>query len=202
MRPHGWYTNTCASGAMPSPQRSAWFDALQTLIAMADDNDRWLHQLPGSRQLAATVSAMGGLDAYTELLEVDAHVNYTPRMSAAQQRAQAELAYSFEVAEQHRVEWPIPSAGVTLITAVCCGYSSEIADAWGKASPKTVFAFFDAQSLTVSLRRSPDCTLDLSRLAAQLGGGGHAAAAGCELAELRLRIAESLAAVVATAISS
>ena len=33
---------------------------------------------------------------------------YTPRMSAAQQRAQAELAHSFEVAEQNRVEWPIP----------------------------------------------------------------------------------------------
>ena len=184
-----------------SPQRIDWFDALRTLIAMADDNDRWLHQIPGSRQLAATVSAMDGVDAYTELLAVDADVTYTPRMSAARQRAQAELAYSFAVAEQHRVKWPIPRAGVTLVTAVCAGYSSEIADVWGTVSPRTVFAFFDAKSLTISLRRSPDCHLDLSHLAAQLGGGGHPAAAGCELAEFRLRIAESLATLVATAIS-
>ena len=48
-----------------------------------------------------------------------------------------------------------------------------------------MFALYDAKSLAVSLRRSPDCTVDLSRLAAALGGGGHAAAAGCELPELR-----------------
>jgi oligoribonuclease NrnB/cAMP/cGMP phosphodiesterase (DHH superfamily) len=185
-----------------SQKRNEGFDALGQLIAMADDNDRWLHRIPGSRQLAATVSAMDGPDAYHELLGVDAHVTYTPRMFAAQQRAQSELARSFQVAEQSRVERPVSGAGVTLVTAVCAGYSSAIADAWGKTSPRAVFAFFDAKSLTVSLRRSPDCSLDLSHLAAQLGGGGHPAAAGCELTALRRRIAEWLATTVAEAIAS
>lgn len=179
-----------------------WFDALRTLIALADDNDRWLHQIPGSRELAATVSAMDGLDAYNELLHIDSDVTYTPRMSAAEQRARTELARSFEVAEQSRVVWPMPNTGMTVVTAVCDGYSSEIAEAWGETLPRAVFAFFDAKSLTVSLRRSPDCDFDLAHLAAQFGGGGHAAAAGCELTELRRRIAESLAATVAQAIAS
>jgi len=184
------------------PEQRAGFDALEALVAMADDNDRWLHRLPGSRPLAATVSAMESIDAYHELLQVDAAVTYTPRMAAARQRAEKELAYSFEVAEQSRYERPMGDAGLTVVTAVCAGYSSEIADAWGKASSKTVFAFFDSKSLTVSLRRSADCDVDLSRLAARFGGGGHPAAAGCELTDLRQRIAEILANSVATGLSS
>ena len=35
------------------------FAALAPLIALADDNDRWLHRLPGSRELAWTVRALG-----------------------------------------------------------------------------------------------------------------------------------------------
>jgi oligoribonuclease NrnB/cAMP/cGMP phosphodiesterase (DHH superfamily) len=181
-------------------QHGASFDELGALIAMADDNDRWLHRLPGSRELAATVSAMDGLDAYNELLTIDAQVTYTPRMAAAQVRARTELAYSFTVAEQSRVDCTVSAAGLKLVTAVCAGYSSEIGDAWGKTAAATVFAFFDAKSLTVSLRRSPDCTIDLSHLAAQLGGGGHPAAAGCELAVLRRQIAEGLAGAVAAAL--
>ena len=186
----------------PSRGDNERFDALGTLIALADDNDRWLHQIPGSRELAATVSAMDGLDAYDDLLNVDARVTYTSRMCAAQERARTEMAHSFEVAEQSRVDWPVPDAGLTVATAVCAGYSSEIADAWGKASSKTVFAFFDTKGLTVSLRRSPDCSLDLSHLAAKFGGGGHPAAAGCELTELRRWIAESLATAIGKAIAS
>ncbi len=185
-----------------TPQRREWFDALHTLIAMADDNDRWVHRIPGSRELAATVDAMEGPDAFHELLKVDAQVTYTPRMSAAQQRARAQLAHSFAVAEQNRFEHILPDAGITLITTVCAGYSSEIADAWGRMSPRTVFAFFDTKSLTISLRRSPDCSLDLSHLAARFGGGGHAAAAGCEVSGLGRPIAESLASMMAAALSS
>jgi len=84
---------------------------------------------------------------------------------------------------------------------VCDGHPSEIADAWGKTTRNTVFALYDAKSLAVSLRRSPDCTVDLSRLAASLGGGGHAAAAGCELPELRRGLAEALAARIAGALA-
>ena len=49
----------------------------------------------------------------------------------------------------------------------------------------------------MSLRRSPDCQVDLSKVAEALGGGGHAAAAGCEMPDLRRTLAEIIATHVA-----
>jgi oligoribonuclease NrnB/cAMP/cGMP phosphodiesterase (DHH superfamily) len=166
------------------------FAALAPLIAMADDNDRWLHRIPGSRELAWVVRTLGA-DAYGELLRIDERVTYSPRMAAARARVEAEIARSFAVANDSRTERRI--GDVTLVSAVCDGHPSEIADAWGKQTRNAVFALYDAQSLAVSLRRSPDCRVDLSHVAGALGGGGHAAAAGCELPELRRALAEALA---------
>ena len=105
------------------------FDALARLIAMADDNDRWLHRVPGSRELAWTVRALDA-DAYEELLATDAALTYTPRMREALARAQAEIEASFATARASRVERSV--GGVKLVVAVCDGHPSEIADAWGK----------------------------------------------------------------------
>ena len=174
------------------------FAELAPLIAMADDNDRWLHRVPGSRELAWVVRSLGE-EAYAELLAVDERVTYSPRMAAARARVEAEIAHSFAVANASRIERPFGQA--TLVTAVCDGHPSEIADAWGKTARNTVFALYDAKSLAVSLRRSPDCMVDLSRLAASLGGGGHAAAAGVELPDLRRVLAEALAARIARALA-
>lgn len=165
------------------------FAALERLVAMADDNDRWLHRIPGSRELAWTVRALEA-DAYRELLAMD-DLTYTPRMEEALARARAEIDASFATANASRIERSL--GDLTLVVAVCDGHPSEIADAWGRERTNTVFALYDAKSLGVSLRRSPDCTVDLSRVAAALGGGGHAAAAGCQLPELRRALAELVA---------
>jgi oligoribonuclease NrnB/cAMP/cGMP phosphodiesterase (DHH superfamily) len=170
------------------------FAAFAPVVLLADDNDRWLHRLPGSRELAWTVRTLGD-DAYPELLGIDAAVTYTPAMVTARARVEAEIARSFAVANASRTERRV--GDVTLVAAVCDGHPSEIADAWGKQAQNTVFALWDAKSLSVSFRRSPDCAVDLSHLAAGLGGGGHAAASGCELPELRRAVAEALAGRVA-----
>jgi oligoribonuclease NrnB/cAMP/cGMP phosphodiesterase (DHH superfamily) len=172
----------------------AGFSAFAPVVAMADDNDRWLHRVPGSRELAWVVRALGA-DAYDEFMALDEHVTYTPRMSAARARVGAEIERSFAVAAASRVEHF--AGGVQVVAAVCDGHPSEIADAWGKETPGAVFALYDATSLSVSLRRSPDCDIDLSKVAEALGGGGHAAAAGCELPDLRRILAEILATRVA-----
>jgi uncharacterized protein len=162
------------------------FDEFAPVVAMADDNDRWLHQVEGSRELAWVVRALGP-DSYDDFLALDADVTYTPRMQAARDRVGEEIARTFRVAEASRVERRV--GDVTLVAAVCDGHPSEIGDAWGKRSTNTVFALYDAKSLSVSFRRSPDCNVDLSHVARDLGGGGHAAASGCELPELRALLA-------------
>jgi oligoribonuclease NrnB/cAMP/cGMP phosphodiesterase (DHH superfamily) len=176
----------------------ARFHDLAHLIALADDNDRWLHQVPGSRTLALVVRALGE-GSYEELLHIGADVAYTPRMAAAERRLEAELARTFQIADATRTEQRLRD-GTVLVAAVCDGHPSEVADRWGKKTPRAVFALFDAKSLTVSLRRSPDCDVDLSRLAERLGGGGHAAAAGCELPQVRNTLARAVATSVAAAI--
>src|SRR5262245_56981270 len=170
------------------------FVAFAPVVAMADDNDRWLHRVPGSRELAWVVRALGP-DAYEDFLALDEQVTYTPRMAAARERVGAEIARSFAVADASRVEHF--AAGVRVVAAVCDGHPSEIADAWGKDTPDAVFALYDATSLSLSLRRSPDCQVDLSKLAEALGGGGHAAASGAELPDLRHILAEVIATRVA-----
>jgi len=170
------------------------FAAFAPVVAMADDNDRWLHQVNGSRELAWVVRALGP-DAYEDFLTLDERVDYTPRMAAARARVGAEIERSFAVANASRVEQF--AAGVRIVAAVCDGHPSEIADAWGKETPGAVFALWDATSLSVSLRRSPDCQVDLSKVAEALGGGGHAAAAGTEIPDLRHIVAEIVATRVA-----
>ncbi len=160
------------------------------VVRLADDNDRGLHEIPGSWELALTVRAMNGPEAFEDLLHIDERGTYTPRMQAAHDRVAAELRRSLEVAEQSRARWPLPS-GVQIVGAVCDGYPSEIADRWGREVPNAVFVLFDLRSGAVSYRRSPDCTIDLSAVAAAFGGGGHPAAAGCEMPELLSMIARS-----------
>lgn len=175
------------------------FLALERLVLLADDNDRWIHALAGSRELALTVAAMHETEAYEDLLTIAADLTYTPRMRAAHDRVAAELAATHALAARTRSERPV--AGVTVVAAWCAGYPSEIGDAWGKQTPDCVFALYDTKSSGVSFRRSPGCAVDLSRVAECFGGGGHAAAAGCKIPGIEERDATALAALVADAVA-
>jgi oligoribonuclease NrnB/cAMP/cGMP phosphodiesterase (DHH superfamily) len=180
------------------------FAAFQKAVAMADDNDRWIHAIAGSRELAWTIRTMGSdersLAGYEALLNIDAEVTYTPAMRAAYEKTAKEIQDSFALAEKSRFDMQIPGSPYTLVTALCEGHPSEIGDAWGKKATQTVFAFYDLAGEGVSLRRSPDCSLDLSQLAQSFGGGGHPAAAGCRPANLHRLFAQELARLLATAL--
>jgi len=174
------------------------FDRFAPVVHLADDNDRWLHEAAGSWDLALTLRAMNGPEAFEDLLAIDEQVTYTPRMQAAYDRVAAEMKRSFEVAAASRNE--IVVGDVKVVTAVVDGYPSEIGDRWGHESPRSVFVFFDLKSGAVSYRRSPDCDVDLSAVASAFGGGGHPAAAGSEMPELLTLVSrtagERVAAVV------
>jgi oligoribonuclease NrnB/cAMP/cGMP phosphodiesterase (DHH superfamily) len=187
----------------PVPSSNGNFKALARLVAMADDNDRWIHAIPGSRELAWVVRTLGqgeSLDGYHELLTIDEAITYTPTMQAAYEKTADEIRRSFALADRSRVALPIPGTPYTLVAAVCEGYPSEIGDAWGKKTTQSIFAFFDLVGEGVSLRRSVDCDFDLSQLAQAFSGGGHAAAAGCRPPDLPRLFAEAMARLLATAV--
>jgi oligoribonuclease NrnB/cAMP/cGMP phosphodiesterase (DHH superfamily) len=173
-------------------------DEFERVVAMADDNDRWLHAVPGSWELALTLRSMNGAEAFEDLLHIDPSVTYSPRMRAAYEKVESELRASFEIAAFTRSVRD--AGGVKVVSAVCDGYPSEIADRWGKEIPNAVFALFDLKSAAVSYRRSPDCTVDLSAAAQAFGGGGHPAAAGSEMPELLTQLSESAGERVAEAV--
>lgn len=108
-------------------------ESFAPVVRMADDNDRWLHQVPGSWELALTVRAMNGPEAFEDLLHLDEQATYTPRMQAAYDRVAAELERSFEIADRSRTLLPL-SSGLQVVGAVCDGYPSEIADRWVESS--------------------------------------------------------------------
>ena len=182
------------------------FAALRRLVAMADDNDRWLHRLEGSRELSLTVRAMAAgsrsLDPYHALLRADEEVTYTEEMQWAFERATREIQASLELAESSRLEVSVPGTGLSVVAAMCNGYPSEVADRWAAGAKQTVFALYDARGLAVSLRRSPDCGADLSRVAGVLGGGGHTAAAGCSVPALHHKLVGEMGRLVAEAVDS
>src|SRR5690554_6464488 len=58
-------------GGTSVPER---FRKFARVVEMADDNDRWLHRIPGSHELGLVLRAMLPGEAYRSLLELDERV--------------------------------------------------------------------------------------------------------------------------------
>lgn len=170
-----------AARARKDPAKRERMEATRALVMLADDVDRWILALDGSRRLALTVRAMEQHDAYRALLALGPDAKLTPELEKAARRVDDELAATFALAESSRLVIDVPPRSLSLIAAECDGYAGEVADKWNGEFRRSVYALFDHRSGGVSLRRTPDCDVDLSRLAASFGGGGHPAAAGCHL---------------------
>jgi oligoribonuclease NrnB/cAMP/cGMP phosphodiesterase (DHH superfamily) len=159
-------------------------------VLLADDNDRWIHKLRGSRELALTVAALGGTVAYRELLHLNADLRYSPRMKEAYRTASRELSDSIALAMRTRLE-KTADDGLKIVAALCKGYTSEVAEALRQTMMKNsdrnatraIFLLYNLEDQRISLRRTSACEVDLARLAGRFGGGGHPAAAGFELPE-------------------
>jgi len=155
--------------------------ALENLVLLADDVDRWILKIDGSRKLALAVRAMEQHEAYCALLSMSSDIKYPPELEQASARVELELQRTFELAERTRKTTRVQDTEVSVVTAECDGYAGEVADRWGADCRNTVFALYDLRSDGISLRRSPDSYVDLSRLASAFGGGGHPAASGCQI---------------------
>ena len=180
---------------MTFPRTSASrFDAFQPFVMIADDHDRWVHEIPESSEWALAVQTLGGIGSYREILKMR-----EPRMSRklrdAFESGQDAMRRSLELAQATMVDRKLDN-GTTVRTACCFGYSSEVAAHLYKGQTRTVVALFDLRSQGVSLRRSSDSEVDLSVLAQHFGGGGHAAASGLMIPDLRRVPAERLAEIL------
>jgi oligoribonuclease NrnB/cAMP/cGMP phosphodiesterase (DHH superfamily) len=178
---------------LPERQR-ADFDTFQPFVMIADDHDRWIHRIAESSEWALAVQTLGGTSSYREILKLR-----EPRMSRKLRHAfesgQDAMRRSLELAHATMVDRKLAN-GITLRTACCFGYSSEVAAHLYQGQTRTVVALFDLRSQGVSLRRSSDSDVDLSVLAQHFGGGGHAAASGLMIPDLRRVPAERLAEIL------
>jgi oligoribonuclease NrnB/cAMP/cGMP phosphodiesterase (DHH superfamily) len=178
---------------LPERQR-AEFEAFQPFAMIADDHDRWVHRIAESADWALAVQTLGGASSYREILKLR-----EPRMSrklrGAFESGQDAMSRSVELANATMVDRQLGN-GIKVRTACCFGYSSEVAAHLYKGQTQTVVALFDLRSQGVSLRRSADCEVDLSVLAQHFGGGGHAAASGLMIPDLRRLPAERLAEIL------
>jgi len=181
--------------------------ALRNLVLLADDVDRWILKVDRSRELALAIRAMDQPEAYRALLAMDSNITYTPEIKRALERVTHELQASLKLAKATRHVAQAGDPEVSVVAAECDDYAGEIADRWKSEFENAVFALYDHRSDAISLRRTPSCNVDLSRLAAAFGGGGHPAAAGCQMttssndraAEVARRLVEALTKMGATA---
>jgi oligoribonuclease NrnB/cAMP/cGMP phosphodiesterase (DHH superfamily) len=178
-----------------SAEKRRDFESFRRFAEIADDHDRWIHKIPESPDWALAVQTLGGIISYREIIKLR-EPKMSRRLREALRAGQDAMRRSMELANSTLVQRPL-SNGVTLRTACCFGYSSEVAAHLYENTTRTVIALFDLRSQGVSLRRSPDCEVDLSKLAEQFGGGGHAAASGFMTPELRKVPAERLSELLA-----
>jgi len=174
--------------------RLAAFEEFFPFVAIADDHDRWIHRIPESADWALAVQTLGGIDSLREISRLSAPV-MSRRLRLAFEAGRKAMDKSLDLANATMVERPLGN-GLRIRTACCMGYSSEVASKLYEGQSHTVIALFDLRSLGVSLRRSTDCEVDLSVLAHQFGGGGHAAAAGFAIADAKRAPAERLAEIL------
>jgi len=175
--------------------------ALQSFFAIidfADDHDRWIHRLPESRDWALAVQTLGSMESYRELLKL-AGPMMTRHLSLALEAGRRGMHQSMDLARSTAVERTL-NDGLKLVTACCFGYSSEVAADIYKDRTNSIIALLDMRSGGVSLRRSPDCVADLSRIASALGGGGHAAASGFVVEKAKTALAAELSEVLGDSI--
>jgi oligoribonuclease NrnB/cAMP/cGMP phosphodiesterase (DHH superfamily) len=175
-------------------ERLASYRNFGPFAAIADDHDRWIHRIPESADWALAVQTLGGIEAYREIIRMEEPV-MSRRLRLALDAGRKAMDKSIEIARATTVDRELGN-GIRLRSACCMGYSSEVAARLYEGQHRTVIALFDLRSLGVSLRRSADCAVDLSELARSFGGGGHAAAAGFAIDEVKLAPAERLADVL------
>lgn len=151
-------------------------EAYKDLVVLVDDYDRWVHANPLSLKLNELYRAVGR-DYWVERFSKDPRVELSSFEEAAciSFRKQMEDYISktpvqvFEI-KPHRVGLAFAEQHI-----------SELAHAKIQQLDLDFIIIINFRKGTISFRSKSN--IDVSRLAAHLGGGGHSRAAGCQLPE-------------------
>ncbi len=167
------------------------FESFAPFVMIADDHDRWVHRIPESSDWALAVQTLGGIASYREIVKMREPV-MSRRLRYALDAGKEGFQKSLDLARATTIDRMLAN-GIKIRSACCFGYSSEVASYLYEGEHRTVVALFDMRSQGVSLRRSADSEVNLAELAEAFGGGGHAAASGFAIPDLRRLPAERLA---------
>ena len=143
------------------------------LVQYTEDRDLWRWSLPDSREVNAALRSLPmTFETWDVLDERRSAMDLVPE-------GRAILRREAQIVEQHvRHAKPITIAGHTVPAVNATVLFSEIAGELAKGQPFAATYFDRNDGLRQWSLRSDDNGLDVSEIARQFGGGGHARAAG------------------------
>ncbi len=170
-----------------SPEAATWLSSFQHIVMLADEHDRWIHngKEVESMRLALAIEQLArqgsGLDGYQNLLDIDIDATLTPTLTQAYNKAKTELETSLSLAMNSKQQHVMEDLNLTIISARCNKYTSQVGDALRASIHNGVIVLFSESDGRYSLRKSNACEVNLAIVATHLGGGGHPKAAGFQL---------------------
>ena len=155
------------------------------LVRLARDRDFWINDLPDSRRLEHVLTELGPSETFEHLrgrLADDPGALFQdPVLADACDRALVRLEASHALASSTFTRIEEGEAWGVFFTQ---GYSNEVAERILDLEHLDAAMMIDLDRLsrrTAVLLRSRNGSVDVSRVGASTGGGGHAAASGTEL---------------------
>ena len=82
------------------PSRLAEFEKFFPFVAIADDHDRWIHQVPESADWALAVQTLGGVDSFREIAKLTEPV-MSRRMRVALEAGKKAMDKSLRPRQRH-----------------------------------------------------------------------------------------------------
>jgi oligoribonuclease NrnB/cAMP/cGMP phosphodiesterase (DHH superfamily) len=151
------------------------------LVQYVQDRDLWKFEMTGSREIAAYIFAHeytfeNWERLYVEIQGLDSRVDAIACGAAIEKKHHKDVAELVAAAQRrmHIAGFDVPVANLPYTM------SSDAGHLMGKGEPFAACYFDTATHRVFSLRSDPDGQ-DVSRIAAQFGGGGHKHAAGFQI---------------------
>jgi oligoribonuclease NrnB/cAMP/cGMP phosphodiesterase (DHH superfamily) len=150
------------------------------LIQYVQDNDLWKHELPRSRAIAAWIRSE--YQNFENWKYMETMLETTEGFETAAGRGDAILREQERVVREiARQAWVTSSPMGKIAYVHCPVYQSEVGEVLAKDADIVVIWRFNVKAEIVLSFRTRKPGLDISRLAEELGGGGHAQSAGATI---------------------